>query len=228
MITLAKARVDPMMPPMTMKVRGIITTTPLPGLGTTLGMIPHRLRLPVMDPDDEDDEDEESDHESDELSRVDDPMPDVNDYDRQKYYWPRGSKAKKVARMLMSFCKLPPEDANANANAIVCYFRVDSMDALADFRAEYWDKTISMWTKPHFNKDGTKRSMIILPPTEARIKCAAWACRHQRRLEWPGCAFAPLTCSKKSILSRFAHRWNRRSRVESPLPTSPTWIRSPL
>jgi hypothetical protein len=67
----------------------------------------------------------------------------------------------------------------------VDYFGVYSEGRLAEFLHDHWKDTFTQWQKRHPNRDGTERAMVLSPPQQDRIKCAAWACRHRRRVPWP-------------------------------------------
>ena len=102
-----------------------------------------------------------------------------------KEYTPRTTKGREMAQMFRDFCGLP----RSHANAIVVYFGVYTMDILAEFREEHWKDTFTNWQKRHPCPDGTERAMVLNPPHQDRIKCAAWACRYHNRISWPPRAF---------------------------------------
>ena len=55
-----------------------------------------------------------------------------------KDYTPKTLKDKEMARMLVSFCRLP----KSSANTIVVYSGVSRMDKFADFPEEHWKDTL--------------------------------------------------------------------------------------
>jgi hypothetical protein len=79
-----------------------------------------------------------------------------------------------MAKMFTHFYILLQRDANA----IVVYFGVSSQSKLADFQHKHWNDTFTHWQKCHLNRDGTEHAMVLSPPLQDRITCAAWACRH--------------------------------------------------
>lgn len=52
-------------------------------------------------------------------------------------YVPRATKGKQMAQMLINFCGL----SKLNANAIVVYFSVSTMEKLVEFHEEHWPAT---------------------------------------------------------------------------------------
>jgi hypothetical protein len=79
------------------------------------------------------------------------------------------------------FCDLTEQDANA----IVVYFGIYSIARLGAFHKDHWKDTFAQWQKRLPNGDGTERAMVLPPPQQDRIRCAAWACHHYLRLQWP-------------------------------------------
>ena len=98
-----------------------------------------------------------------------------------KYYKPQTPNGKAMAKMFHRFCDLAKRDANA----IVVYFGVYSVARLAAFQEDHWKDTFTQWQKRHPNRDGTERAIVLPPPQQDRIRCAAWACHHSVRLRWP-------------------------------------------
>ena len=86
-----------------------------------------------------------------------------------------------MAKMFCRFCNLAVKDANA----IVVYFGVYSVAHLGAFYQDHWKDTFAQWQKRHPNQDGTERTMVLPPPQQDRIHCAAWACHHYLWLQWP-------------------------------------------
>jgi hypothetical protein len=86
-----------------------------------------------------------------------------------------------MAKMFRRFCDLPAKDAGA----IVVYFGVSNVERLAAFKQDHWKDTFAQWQKRHPNRDGSERAMVLSPPQQDRIRCAAWACHHFVRLRWP-------------------------------------------
>ena len=85
--------------------------------------------------------------------------------------------------MFCRFCDL----AKLDANAIVVYIGIYSVTCLGAFHQDHWKDTFAQWQKCHPN--GTERAMVLPPPQQDRIRCAAWACRHYLRLKWPASFF---------------------------------------
>jgi hypothetical protein len=90
-----------------------------------------------------------------------------------------------MAKMFRHFCDLARQDANA----IVVYFGVYSIACLDAFLQDHWKDTFAQWQKRHLNQDGTERARVLSPPQQDRIHCAAWACCHYLRLQWPATFF---------------------------------------
>ena len=86
-----------------------------------------------------------------------------------------------MVKMFRRFCNL----TDCDANAIVMYFNVYSKAHLAEFLHDHWKDTFTQWQKHHPNRDGTERVMVLSPSQQDCIRCAAWACRHRRRVPWP-------------------------------------------
>jgi hypothetical protein len=86
-----------------------------------------------------------------------------------------------MVKMFRRFCDL----TDRNASAIVVYFGVYSEGRLAEFLHDHWKDTFTQWQKCHPNRDGTEWAMVLSPPQQDRIKCAAWACQHRRHVPWP-------------------------------------------
>jgi hypothetical protein len=83
--------------------------------------------------------------------------------------------------MFRRLCNLAKRDANT----IVVYFGVGSVKRFAAFQQDHWKDTFSQWQKCHPNRDGTERAMVLSPPQQDRIHCAAWACLHFLWLKRP-------------------------------------------
>ena len=130
-------------------------------------------------PSDEEKEESSSDSEMDEDDKGEPEDPD--NAGTGKFYSPQTSRGKNMAKMFRRFCDLPKRDANA----IVVYFGVYSAARLAAFQQDHWKDTFAQWQKRHPNRDGTERAMVLPPPQQDRIRCAAWVCRHYIRLRWP-------------------------------------------
>ena len=122
-----------------------------------------------------------------------DEQEDPSDGQAGRTYTPRTEGGKAMAKMLRKFCRL----TKADANAIVVYFGVYSENRLAEFQEAHWKDTFAQWQKRHTCPDGTERAMVLSPPQQDRIRCAAWACRHKRRLGWP-----PGTISPRNLEAR--------------------------
>ena len=84
---------------------------------------------------DDDDEEEMPPAESED----EDPLEGQNGRD----YVPRTAKGQQMAQMLIDFCGL----SKSNANTIVVYFGVSTMDKLANFHEEHWQNTFVQWQK---------------------------------------------------------------------------------
>ncbi len=121
---------------------------------------------------DEDPEDEDDDSEMEDADK--DPVEDPENAGTGKYYVPQTPKGKEMAKMFRRFCDLPAKDAGA----IVVYFGVSNVERLAAFKQDHWKDTFSQWQKRHPNRDGSERVMVLSPPQQDRIRCAAWACHH--------------------------------------------------
>lgn len=139
-------------------------------------------------PHDSDDDDEEAKSEEDKSSSDsemgeagEEEAEDPDNAGKGKFYKPQTPRGKAMAKMFRRFCDLPKRDANA----IVVYFGVYSAVRLAAFHQDHWKDTFTQWQKRHPNRDGSERAMVLPPPQQDRIRCAAWACRHFLRLRWP-------------------------------------------
>jgi hypothetical protein len=124
-----------------------------------------------------DDRDEDSEMED----ADEDPVEDPENVGTGKYYEPQTPNGKAMAKMFRRFCDLPAKDANA----IVVYFGVYSVERLTAFQQDHWKDTFTKWKKWHPNRDGLEQVMILSPPQQDRIYCTAWACHHFVRLQWP-------------------------------------------
>ena len=80
-----------------------------------------------------------------------------------------------MGKMPRNFCQLP----KANAHAIVVYFCVYGENKLAHFQEMHWKDTFAQWQKRHMYPDGTERALVLSPPQQDHILCAAWACWHK-------------------------------------------------
>jgi hypothetical protein len=168
---------------------------------------------PPGDNDNENDDDEEDadDDEEDEDSEMEDadaePVEDPENAGTLKYYTPQTPNGKIMAKMFRRFCDLPKKDAHA----IVVYFGVCTVKRLAAFQQDHWKDTFVQWKKRHPNRDGSERAMVLLPPQQDRIRCAAWVCHHSIRLNWPPTL---LTSSgyDLSISSPSVPRWSVRKK----------------
>ena len=129
----------------------------------------------------EGEEDEDSEMEDEDGEPIEDP----EDAGTLKYYTPQTPNGKIMAKMFRRFCDLPKKDANA----IVVYFGVCTVKRLAAFQQDHWKDTFIQWQKRHPNRDGTERAMVLSPPQQDRIRCAAWVCHHSMRLDWPPSLF---------------------------------------
>lgn len=85
------------------------------------------------------------------------------------FYQAQTQNWKQMVKMFRRFCDLTVQDANA----FVMYFAVHSKACLAEFLHEHWKDTFTQWQKCHPNQDGTKQAMVLLPPQQERICCAA-------------------------------------------------------
>ena len=103
----------------------------------------------------------------------------------RKEYTPKTKKAKEMARMLISFCRL----SKSSANTIVVYFGVSTMDKLADFHKEHWKDTFVQWQKCHTCPNGSEQALVLSPPQQDRIRCVAWACHYHCWIFWPPSTF---------------------------------------
>ena len=137
------------------------------------------------DPED-DDEDEDSDDSSVSSVESDAQPEDPEHAGTGKFYKAQTPNGKAMVKMFRRFCDLSDQDANA----IVVYFGVYCEKRLAEFSHDHWKDTFTQWQKRHPNRDGTERAMVLSPPQQDRIKCAAWACRHRRRVPWPKAYFS--------------------------------------
>ena len=133
-----------------------------------------------------DENDEEEEEEDSEMEDADtEPVEDPENAGTLKYYTPQTPNGKIMAKMFRRFCDLPMKDANA----IVVYFGVCTVKRLAAFKQDHWKDTFTQWQKRHPNRDGTERAMVLSPPQQDRIRCAAWVCHHSIRLNWPPTLF---------------------------------------
>jgi hypothetical protein len=130
------------------------------------------------DPEDPGDDDDSSSEASVPPARAADASEPGGGDPADKYYTPASPSGKRMARMFRNFCMLNEHDAHA----LVVYFQIWNETILAEFRQEHWKDTFSQWMSKHPNKDGSERKMIISPPQQDRIKCAAWTFHHARRL----------------------------------------------
>ena len=158
----------------------------------------------------EDPDASESESESDEMDEDEEPEEDPSTGQHGKEYRPKTDTGKAMAKMFVRFCQL----SRANARAIVVFFGVSSSNKLADFLEEHWKDTFAQWQKRHPCPDGTERAMVLSPPQQDRIRCAAWACRHLRRLGWPQAAVDPARGSKMIELLTSEHFEPIRAQME--------------
>jgi hypothetical protein len=139
---------------------------------------------------DEEEEEEEEEEVDDDDSEMEDAgavlVEDPENAGTRKYYTPQTPSGKIMARMFRRFCDLPKKDAHA----IVVYFGVCSVKRLAAFQQDHWKDTFVQWQKRHPNRDGSERAMVLSPPQQDRIRCAAWVCHHSIRLNWPMTLFS--------------------------------------
>jgi hypothetical protein len=126
------------------------------------------------DPDsgDEDMEDPDSKTES-EPDTTDDRKPeDLENAGNGNFYKAQTLNGKTMVKMFRRFCDLTDQDTNA----IVVYFGVYSEARLAEFLHDHWKDTFTQWQKRYPNRDGTEWMMVLSPPQQDPIRCAAWAC----------------------------------------------------
>ncbi len=76
-----------------------------------------------------------------------DPVEDPENAGTGKYYVPQTPKGKAMAKMFCRFCDLPAKDANA----IVVYFGICTVEHLAAFQEDHWKDTFTQWQKQHLN-----------------------------------------------------------------------------
>ena len=116
------------------------------------------------------------------MGEAEDEQPEDPDSDGTgKFYKPQTPHGKAMVKMFRCFCDLAKRDASA----IVVYFGIYSVARLSAFNQDHWKDTFAQWQKCHPNQDGTERAMVLPPPQQDRTHCAAWACCHYLRLQWP-------------------------------------------
>lgn len=112
---------------------------------------------------------------------------DLSEGQAGRTYKARTEGGKAMAKMLKNFCRL----TEADAHAIIVFFGMYCEKRLAKFQESHWKDTFAQWQKQHMCPDGTERAMVLSPLQQDRIRCAAWACRHKRRLGWPPASISP-------------------------------------
>jgi hypothetical protein len=99
------------------------------------------------------DEDPDEEDEDSEMEDADeDPVEDPENVGTGKYYEPQTPNGKAMAKMFRWFCNLPAKDANT----IVVYFGVYSVELLAAFQQDHWKDTFTQWQKQYLNRDGSE------------------------------------------------------------------------
>jgi len=116
----------------------------------------------------DDDDAEDSSTDSDESqSQPEDP----ENVGTGKFYKALTPNGKVMVKMFTKFSDL----TDHNASTIVVYFGIYSEGRLAEFLHDHRKDTFTQWQKPHPNREGTEWAMVLSPPQQDCIKCAAWA-----------------------------------------------------
>jgi hypothetical protein len=116
------------------------------------------------DPNYSDSKPEEMDEDEDK-----DPKEDPVTGQQGKEYRPKMESGKVMAKMFVRFCQL----SRANARAIVVYYGVSSPSRKVDFLESHWKDTFTQWQKRHPYPNRMERAMVLSPPQQDRIQCAA-------------------------------------------------------
>ena len=90
-----------------------------------------------------------------------------------------------MVRIFTSFCCL----SKSSANTIVVYFGVSTMNKLANFHEDHGRDTFVHWQKCHTCPSSLEQVLVLSPPQQDRIWCAAWACHYYHQIFWPPGAF---------------------------------------